>query len=179
MKTFSKVFDSIINFLAFIGGALCIVMMLGISADVVGRYFLKLPIQGMIEANEIMIVYIIFIGSAWLAKEKGFINMDVVLNMFKSRARAWLNIVTSILSALMSVFLFWYGLKVTLDLFQRGTLEPGQININMGFIILAIPLGCLPLCIQFFRQSYQSWKELGALKGEQTRTEGLPAGEGR
>jgi len=154
MNLSSKIFDYIIDFLAYIGGAICIFMMLGVSADVIGRYFLIKPIPGMVEANEIMIIWIIFLGSPWVLKKGRHITMDAVLLLLRPRAQAMLNMITHIICAAISLGLCWYGVKVMLDLFQRGTMEVGNLTINSGYVILAIPLGCLLLFIQFLRVAY-------------------------
>ncbi len=81
MRMLSKIFDYFIGTLMWIAGILCILVMLGVSADVVGRYFLKSPILGMDDAAQIIILYIVFLGSAWVLKVRGHINMDVVLQL--------------------------------------------------------------------------------------------------
>ncbi len=154
MKAVAKLFDLILDIMAWVGGIICVFMMLGISADVVARYFLKKPILGMQEANTMLIVWIVFLGSAWLLKKNGHINMDILVQMIRPRARDWLNFIISILCAAIALILFWFSIQVILDTFRRHTLENGNLAINTGYVLLAIPIGTLPLCIQFIRRAY-------------------------
>lgn len=156
----SRIFNRVLDGLAFFGGALCILMVLGVSADVVGRYFLKQPIMGMVEANQVMILWIVFLAAAWVLRTRGHINMDIVLLRLSKRGQAWLEIVTSALSAIMSFILSWYSVEVIVDLFRRNTIETGNIAINSGWIILAIPVGCIPLGIEFLRKALEHGKAL-------------------
>ncbi len=160
MKLLSKSFDFIINALAYIAGAMSIFMMLGVSADVIGRYFLSKPITGMVEANQVMILYIVFLGAAWLARKDGHINMDILLMMLRPKTRKIADIFISIICAAATGVIFWYSVIVILDFFKRGTLENGNLSVNTGYILLAIPIGCLPLFIQFLRKAYKLSKQL-------------------
>ncbi len=160
MKTLSKIFDYFSGSLMWIASILCILVMLGVCADVVCRYFLKSPILVMDDVAQIIILYVVFLGSAWVLKTKGFINMDIVLHIMGPRSQAWLNLVTSCIAALISLGLFWYGIEVMIDVFRRGTVEATNLGINMGYVILPIPLGSLFLAVQFFRKAYGYWGKL-------------------
>jgi TRAP-type C4-dicarboxylate transport system permease small subunit len=157
-----KTFDYIIDSFAYIAGAFSLLMMLGVSADIVGRYFMNKPISGMIEANQIAIPWVVFLAAAYVLKKKGQISMDVIVQSLRPKARNTLNLCTSLLSAIASLALFWYSLSVTVGLFQDRTLESGNIIINSGFLMMAIPIGSLALAIQFFRITYGHWSLLKA-----------------
>jgi C4-dicarboxylate transporter, DctQ subunit len=160
MKMLTRFLDLVINSLAWIAGAMSIFMMLGVSADVVGRYFLSKPITGMVEANQVMILWIVFLGAAWLARSDGHINMDIILITVRPKVRNIMNLISSIICAASSGVIFWYSMVVIIDLFRRGTIENGNLAINTGYVLLAIPLGCLPLFIQFLRKAYGLGKQI-------------------
>jgi C4-dicarboxylate transporter DctQ subunit len=159
MKILAKTFDTIMNGMAWIGGAISIFMMLGISADVVARYFLNSPILGMQEVCSMLILWIVFLGAAWVLKKGGHINMDVILQMLKPKAQECLNLITSSICLVVTLVLFWFSIQVTWDVFTRGTIESGNLTINSGFVMMAIPIGCLPLFIQFGRKAYAHWEK--------------------
>jgi C4-dicarboxylate transporter, DctQ subunit len=159
-----KIFDRIIDILAFVAGAITILMMLGISTEVVTRYFFKSPVSGMLEASEVSLLWITFLAAAWLLRQEGHVNMDVVLNRLKPEYQAILNCVTSLLGALISLALFWYGTQVVWNFFRKGTLEFGNLEINVGYVLLAIPLGGILLFLQFLRRAYGYWCKSRALR---------------
>jgi C4-dicarboxylate transporter DctQ subunit len=169
--------DFIINSLAWVAGAFSIFMMLGVTADVIGRYFLNKPITGMVEVNQVMVLWIVFLGTAWLAKKDGHISMDIVPMILRPRTRLILDLFSAVICAAASAVIFWYSVKVTMDYFHRGTLENGNLAINTGYILLAIPIGCLPLFIQFLRKAYGSGKRLAAPATSVSQTRGATAEE--
>jgi TRAP-type C4-dicarboxylate transport system permease small subunit len=158
MRTALRVFDYVIGGFAYIAGALSLLMMLGVSADIVGRYFVNRPISGMIEANQIAIPWVVFLASAYVTKKRGQISMDVIVQSLKPKARNLLNFCTYLVSTCACLGLFWYSLTVTIGFFQDKTMETGNIIINSGFLMMALPVGSLALGIQFSRLTYGYWK---------------------
>jgi TRAP-type C4-dicarboxylate transport system permease small subunit len=156
---FGRMIDRILMALAVIAGVLCILMMLGISTEVVTRYFFKIPILGMLEATEIAMLYITFLSAAWVLKNEGHVNMDLINNHLSPRALGLLNAFLSVIGAVIAFVLVWYGAKVTIGAFQEGTHMPGNIDINKGYQLLIIPLGSLLLFVQFLRRAYGFWKK--------------------
>lgn len=151
----NTIFDCFIEILAVLAGALGILMMLGISVDVLSGYVFHRPIMGVLELSEMVLLYVTFLAAAWVLREEGHVNMDFMLRLMSPRMRAWLNAATSFICAAMSFVLFWYGLKATQSLFQEGLMESGTVVINQGYLIMVIPLGSLPLFIQFLRRTYK------------------------
>ncbi len=149
----TRLFDRFIEALAFLAGVLTILMMVGISVDVTCGYVFHRPIMGVLELSEMMLLYITFLGAAWVLREEGHVNMDLILTIFKPRTQAWINAVTSLVCAGICLILFKYGLQVTLGMFRDGVLESGTVQINQGYLLLVIPLGSLPLFLQFLRRT--------------------------
>jgi C4-dicarboxylate transporter DctQ subunit len=159
VKLIMASFDRIMNALAFVAGILANLLMLGISAEVITRYVFRTPLLGMVEASEIIMLYIAFLGAAWLLRSDGHVCMDVIINRLKPRPKGLLNSVTSVIGAAIAFVLFWYGTGVTYNLFLKGTMESGNLEIQKGYVMLIIPLGSLLLFIQFLRRAYLFWKE--------------------
>jgi C4-dicarboxylate transporter, DctQ subunit len=150
--------DRAMTALMVIAGVLCILMMLGISTEVVTRYFFKMPILGMLEASEIAMLYITFLSAAWVLKKEGHVNMDLINSYLKPSALNILNAFLSLIGAAIALVLLWYGAKVTIGAFLEGTNLPGNMEINKGYQLMIIPLGSFLLFIQFLRRAYGFWK---------------------
>lgn len=160
------IFDRIVAFLAFLAGILTIFIMLFISVEVAARYFLRAPITGVTELSEFSLLWVVFLGSAWVLKKDRHVGIDTVLNRLRPNTRRVVNICTSFLGAIVSLVLFWYGLTVTLAAFAEGTMEQGMFHIQMAYVLIIIPIGSLPLSIQFLRRAYEYWKGLRETKTE-------------
>jgi TRAP-type C4-dicarboxylate transport system permease small subunit len=136
--------------------------MLSVNAEVIMRYFLRSPLVWVVEISEVLLLFITFLGAAWVLKKEGHVKMDIVLSRFKPRAQAMANVVTSILSAIVVSLLVWYGILVTLEHYQRGLYQPTLLEIPNAAVLFIIPLGALLLVIQLIRRAYMYilvWKE--------------------
>ena len=65
-----------------------------------------------------------------------------------------LNMVMSIVGALMCLLLSWLGVLITIDLFQRGIFYPMTIELPMGALVAVIGPGAFLLFIQFLKRAY-------------------------
>jgi len=74
----------------------------------------------VIQLNEHFLVWILFLGSAWLLRREVHVTLDLVLNHLKPKPRAWVNIVTSLICAVGCLFLAWSGTMNTWMQFEGG-----------------------------------------------------------
>jgi len=157
-------FDRTIGFLALLGILILAVTLLLVNYEVVARYILNQPTPWMLEIVEYALLYIGFLGATWVLKEEGHIKMDLVVNRLNPRAQAWLNIVTSFIGIIICLIITWYGILVTLHLYQSGQYFAAYLKPPKYIILSVVPLGCLLLFIQFVRRTYGYIKDLRALR---------------
>jgi len=165
MKLLSKLnslFDRTIGFLAILATILLAFVMLIVDWEVVARYFLKRPSSWMLEVVEFTLLYICFLGAAWLLKEEGHIKMDLVLSRLNPKAQLWLNVITSLLGAIICFITTWYGVKVSWDLHQSGQYFATFLKPPKYIIVGIVPVGCFLLSIQFLRRTYGFLRARGA-----------------
>ena len=124
------------------------------------RYFLKMPQVWVVEITEYTLLVITFLGTAWVLKREGHVKVDLVLNRLKPRAQAFINIITSVVSALVLLVVAWYGLRISWDYFQKGIFELSMLDIPKAPIMVVIPIGSILLLIQFLRRAYGYWESL-------------------
>ena len=101
MKILMKVtnsFDGALNATGFLASILLGFIMCSVTAEVVARHFLGISISWwMVETTEYMLLYITFLGAAWVLRKEGHVKMDLLLSRFKPRDQDTVNIITSIL----------------------------------------------------------------------------------
>lgn len=157
----SAIFDRITGLLALLGASLLTLMMLAVCWEVVSRYFLGRGIIWVIEFSEYNLLFITFLGTAWLLKKEGHVKMDIVLTRLNLKNQLLVNSVTSILGAILCLVIAWSGAEVAWDHLQRGLHQPTLIAPPDFPIFLIIPVGSFLLFIQFLRRSYGflgSWR---------------------
>lgn len=153
-----RILDGVLDAFSSLAGVLLIFVMLAVCAEIVMRYFFHSPTVWVLEISEVLLLYITFLGAAWLLRREGHVRVDMLLTRLSLRAQAFLNITTSAIGAIMWLTLTWYGIVVTLDLFQRGILTPTVLQLPRFAIILIIPVGSLLLSLQFFRRAGRYWR---------------------
>lgn len=148
-----RLFDGLLNAMAAISGAILIFMMLLVCYDVVMRYLFRNPTGWAMEVCEYLLVYITFLGSPWLLREKGHVNVDILFFFFPKTGRP-LNIFTSFTAAVAAFILFFFCASATWDYFHRGITMIKMLSIPKWLVFWVMPLGCIFLSIESFRQFY-------------------------
>ena len=151
-----RVLDRLTDVSAFAAGLLLSFILLSVCLDVIMRYCLNRPLQWVIELTEYALLYITFLGTAWLLRTEGHITVDVVLNRLSPRRQAILRVFSSAVGIVICVCLVWFGFEVAWDHFQRGVYDPTILEFPKALVIVIIPIGSLILLLQFVRRGYRS-----------------------
>lgn len=164
MKALTKIisfFDRVIDIFAFLAALLLLFMMLSVTFDVFMRFFFNRPQAWTIEFAGYSLLYITFLGTAWVLKKEGHVIIDIILDRLNPRNQNLFNIIISVIGMVISLILVWYGTLVTLDHFRRGVYFYTVLETPTAPILAIIPVGSFLLFIQFARRTYsyvQRWK---------------------
>ena len=79
--------------------------------------------------------------------------MDLVLEQLSHRVRDWINVVTSILCAVLCLIITWRGMVVVWDYYQIDYIYEGSLVIPVFLLEGVIPVGFFLLSIQFLRRA--------------------------
>ena len=125
MKLLTKAnnaFDRIIRVLAIIAAFLLAFIMLSVCSDVIMRYFFSKPMHWVIEVTEYCLLWVTFLATAWVLSRDNHVVMDLVIGQMRPEIRSIMGIITSIVGTAVCLLLTYYGVKVTLDVYQRDLL---------------------------------------------------------
>lgn len=154
MKILRKVADFIV---AFILTAAASTMIVSIFLQVTFRFILHSPLYWTEELSRYSFVYIVFVGAAWAGKERMHLGVDYFTSKLPGRLEKRLKIIMDILIMLFSAAIVYAGFQVVPVNF--GQLSPA-LNIPMGAVYLAIPVGFLLLFIYYFEHFINDVKNL-------------------
>ena len=157
----SRTFDRVLNALGVLAILLLLFVTLSVVAEVILRYFFGKSLIWVVQIGEYILLWIAFLGAAWVLKRDGHVRMDLVLNFLPERTRYLVNILTSLLGATICITLCWYSGEVTWDHFIRGAAEQAMLDIPKAPVMAIIPIGCLLLSIQFLRHArthFKTWQ---------------------
>ena len=149
-----NIFDKITRFTFILGYIFIAYMMLSVALEVVTRYFLNRSQGWIIETVEYSLVWIPFLGAAWILRKDEHVKMDFFKNWVSPRTWAVINVVTSILGAISFFIITWYGTQVTISLFESGELMTTLLKPLKAPLYIIVPIGSLLLFIQFLRRIF-------------------------
>ncbi|MEW5920843.1 MAG: TRAP transporter small permease [Bacillota bacterium] len=165
------IFDYVLNSFSLLAGTLIILVMLLVSAEVIMRYFFNIPIYWATEISEYSLLYITFLGTAWLLREDGHVKIDFLVQVLSGKPRAFLGIFSSAIGIISCAIIVVYGSQVTWDFYRRGVFNPTLLYFPRAYLFFIIPLGCLLLTIQFCRRLSQEigeYREVAVKNEEET-----------
>ncbi len=140
-----KGFNSV---LVFIASLMMAGLMIIVCVDLTLRYFFNSPLLWGTEVTEIMLLYITFLGMAWVFREDGHVVIDVFTSQVAGRKKKILNGISYFLVGIVSVVLIYYGFYTAFDHFKRGVFNPTVIETPIALIIIVIPIGSIPLFLE-------------------------------
>ncbi|MBU2609080.1 MAG: TRAP transporter small permease [Chloroflexi bacterium] len=162
MKSLGASFDRLLTFFSVVGMLLIAGMMLAVVAKVAMRYFFNSPIVWVIDITEYAMLFITFLGTAWLLKREGHVIMDLLLDRLNHKNRHLAIAITSVVAATTCFIITWYGVVVGFDWYNINYFYQGALDIPAFYLEAVIPVGMLLVAIQFLRRAYNNWKLMKA-----------------
>lgn len=150
VKGFNKV-------LVFIASLMMAGLMIIVCVDLTLRYFFNSPLLWGTEVTEILLLYITFLGMAWVFREDGHVVIDVFTSQITGRKKKILDGISYFLVGIVAAVLVYYGFYTVYDHFRRGVFNPTVIETPIWLIIVVIPVGSVPL---FLEVLIKVWKLL-------------------
>jgi len=151
-----RILDKIIGSFSFIAGLILAFILLSVCLEVFMRYFLNRPLQWVVELTEYALLYITFLGTAWLLKREGHINVDVFLALLSPKTQAGFKVFSSLIGIIVSSCLVWYGTAVAWENYRDGIYNITVLEFPKAPLLAIIPIGSFILLAQFIRRAYGS-----------------------
>ncbi|RUM96195.1 TRAP transporter small permease [Pseudaminobacter arsenicus] len=153
MSKLERSFDFILNLFAGIAAVLLVVMMLATVLKVVLRALFNHGILGIDQISGTMMVYITFLGAAWVLRRDGHVSVDILTANLRPQAQRMVMFVSSLIGAAVCFVLTWFGTTAVLLSLQRGIVVAAELEIPRAVNLWVIPLGCLLLGFEFLRRA--------------------------
>jgi TRAP-type transport system small permease protein len=113
-------------------------------ADICGRLIFNRPITGSVELTEYMLAIVCFFAIAWAALRKRHIEVDLLMSRFPVRIQAVVEVVTTVLSLVISIIMAWQLIMEAIDLQQLDVIST-FLGIPKYPFYYVSALGCLLL----------------------------------
>jgi TRAP-type C4-dicarboxylate transport system permease small subunit len=146
-------FDRVLNVCAWIACGMLLFQVASVSVDVLLRYFFSISFGWITALNEWSLVFVAFLGAAWLEREGGHTRDDSMLDMLGPWAKKSSEWVGWALGVGVCLVLVWYGTRVTWNHYATGVYDFFKLReVPVFWIYLVIPFGCLLWLVQLLRR---------------------------
>ena len=135
-----------------------------VGADITLRYLFNKPLAWVKEVSEYMLVAFGFLTAAWILKDDAHITMDLVTVKMSPRTQTMLNIITSVISAVLVFVVTWFSITITIDYYRTGIVAPTVLEPPKWILMTPVIVGSFLLAVQFVLKTCAyvgRWKKLG------------------
>lgn len=160
MKTMGRGFDGLVNLSALMAAVILIFIMLSVCAEIIMRYFFNSPLIWVIEISEYGILYITFLGTAWVLRREAHISMDLFIKLFGRSGRNSLRIFSAVAGAFVCYIFVRYGISVVWEYYLSGSARPTSLEVPTFLVLWIIPYGAMLLLLQFLRNLFNHTRSL-------------------
>jgi C4-dicarboxylate transporter DctQ subunit len=147
------------NVFVFLASAMMIGLVVIVCSDNFLRYFLNSPLVWGTEVTELLLLYITYLGTAWVFRQDGHVVIDVFTHQLDKRKRKMADFISYIVVAIVGWVLIYYGFSATYSYYKRGIYNPTAIETPIWLIIIVIPLGSIPLFLEVFVKGWKLFKK--------------------
>lgn len=148
-----RAFDRLLDACAWLACALLVFQVASVTLDVVLRYFFSLSYGWITALNEWSLVFIAFLGAAWLQREGGHTADDSMLDLFGPGAKRFSAWLSWLLGICVCAVLVWYGAKMAWHHYTTLTYDFFKLReVPVFWIYAVIPIGCLLWLVQLLRR---------------------------
>jgi TRAP-type C4-dicarboxylate transport system permease small subunit len=153
----SRAFDLLLKLGGALAGAVVVVVMLVVCLKVFLRYGLGQGLIGVDQLSGTMLLYITFLGAAWVLSREEHVTIDIVIGRASPRVQRILMVVNSLVCALVCLLVAVYGTMEALYSWKRGFLVAAEIEFPRAYNLMIIPIGCFLLWVQFMRRAWLAY----------------------
>ena len=151
MRAVARAYDGLIYGMAFIAAFLMAAMMIVITLDVVLRNLGYQSSAHFFTFTEYALLIVPCLGAPWLAREKGHIYVEIILNALPERGRRAMTMAIGVFCILVCLVVAWYGFQVALNDYLQNEKDVRSMDFPRWMVVGWIPLSFLLMAVEFGR----------------------------
>lgn len=149
MDRLDKALKGVETALAALAGMLLLFVTFSICAAIALRALGRPVPLWSVQFNEYSLLWITFLGAAWLLRKNRHVSLDVVTRRLGERGRARLAAAHALLGFAVCGALGWICGAVTWDHYRRGVIDVRAVDVPKHWILAVILAGFLLLALEF------------------------------
>lgn len=159
IHSLGKSFDKLLDFFASLACLIIFFQVISVSLEVILRYFFDLSFPWIMTINEWGLVYIAFLGAAWLQREGGHVGDSSISMIFPEIVRKIMTVIGNLLAIGSCLIITIYGSIVTHQKYVDGVYDYFKIEyVPVYLVFMVIPFGGFLWLIQILRGIFKKHK---------------------
>jgi TRAP-type C4-dicarboxylate transport system permease small subunit len=156
-RKFWATFDRLIDGMAALAGVILVFITAAVCYTIGMRYLFTKTTIWIIPFTEYALLWIVFLGTTWLLKDKGHITTDILYAHLDERAKRRLDCVMFFIGGLACAVMVFFGTGYVGECILKGVTDVRAVTVPKWIIFIIIPLGSILLTIQFFRMAWSKF----------------------
>ncbi|MEX0802360.1 MAG: TRAP transporter small permease [Candidatus Binatia bacterium] len=152
------VYNRLLDTLAFVAALLIFAIMLGVGADVAGRYIFARPLVWIHEFTEYSLLCVLSFGMAWLVRERGHVAIEILVDSVPVPLANAMKIVSAMIACAISAALGYWAMVAAVGDYQRGIETYGIYPIPRFLLFAVIAVGLILTAVEFARVVVVLWR---------------------
>ncbi len=109
----SRILDRLADGAAFVACLLLLFQVIAICLDVALRFAFDMPLNGVTAMTEWSLLYVAFLGAAWLQRENGHVRVDILRNALPHSLARVVDVGAILIGLIVTAVLIGFGTWVT------------------------------------------------------------------
>jgi C4-dicarboxylate transporter DctQ subunit len=151
LRALAKGYDAVVYGMAAIAAFLMAAMMVIITLDVIFRNLGYQSSAHFFTFTEYALLIVPCLGAPWLAREKGHIYVEILLNSMPPRAKTAMTWAIGLFCIAVCLTIAWYGFQVTLHDYLQAEKDVRSLDMPRWTVVGWIPLSFLMMATEFAR----------------------------
>jgi len=152
------ILDWTINILAVVSALLLTTVMLATVFKVVLRGIAGVGIIGTDQLSGTALVYMTFLGGAWVLRKNGHVVVDLVLIGVRTQMKRRLIITNSLIGAAVCFTVSYFGFVAVELSISRGIMVATELEIPRAIGLIPIPIGSFLIGMEFLRRAVAGYR---------------------
>jgi len=153
-KEFWRYFDRLTDLMAGLAGVILIFITAAVCYTIGMRYLFTKTTIWLMQTTEYALLWIVFLATTWLLREKGHITTDVIYTRLNEKTKRCLDCIMFVIGGLACALMVYFGVAYTHECIAKGVTDVRGVTIPKWIIFIIIPIGSILLTIQFFRMAW-------------------------
>ena len=156
-KDFWQLFDKLIDRMAALAGIILTLICAGVCYTIGMRYLFAKTTIWIIPAAEYALLWIVFLATTWLLREKGHITTDLVYTHLNEKTKRSLDCTMYVIGGLTCAAMLFLGILHVGQCIAGGVTDVRAITVPKTAVFIIIPIGSLLLTLQFLRMAWSKF----------------------